>query len=148
MKLEDAINQRKPFNSSLEKAIVNILYTSVWCREKNESYFKQFGITNKQYNILRILNGAENPISTHQIRERMLDKMSDTSRLVDRLEKKELITKKKNELDHRLVDICLSEKGVDLITNVPSPAKADVYPKSLNDNELDLLSELLDRLRS
>jgi len=148
MKIEDAINQKKPFASALEKAIVNILFTSSHCKDLNEVYFKKFGITDKQYNILRIVKGAEYPISTNQIRSRMLEKMSDTSRLVDRLAKKNLIFKSKNELDHRLVDIQLTEKGESLLTQVLSPAQATgVYKKTLSDHELELLSDLLDRFR-
>lgn len=84
MGIEKDINQQT-FRNDYQKAAINLIYTYHWLNEKMKVYFDNEGITSQQFNILRILRGAGVPISTMQIRERMLDKMSDTSRIVDRL---------------------------------------------------------------
>ena len=92
MSLEKDI-QQKQFRNEYQKGIVNLIFTYNWLNEKMKKVFEKQGITGQQYNILRILRGAGKPISTLQIRERMLDKMSDTSRIVDRLVLKGLAKK-------------------------------------------------------
>ncbi len=85
--------------------------------KKYNRLFEPFDITQQQFNILRILRGAGQPLSTLQIRQRMLDKMSDTSRIVDRLVKKGMVKKTICREDRRLVDILLTDKGKEIITN-------------------------------
>ena len=92
MSLEKDISQ-PAFRNEYQKGIINLIYTYNWMNEKMKKVFDNEGITGQQYNILRILRGAGKPISTLQIRERMLDKMSDTSRIVDRLVLKGLAKK-------------------------------------------------------
>ena len=92
MTLEKDINQ-PVFQSEYQKSIINLIYTFNWMNEKINRHFEPFDITQQQFNILRILRGAGQPLSTLQIRQRMLDKMSDTSRIVDRLVKKGLVKK-------------------------------------------------------
>ena len=92
MGIENDINQRK-FRSEYQKAIVNLIYTYNWTTERLKNIFDKEEVTMQQFNILRILRGSEKPLSTLQIRERMLDKMSDTSRSVDRLVIKGLVKK-------------------------------------------------------
>ena len=84
MGIEKDINQQK-FRNEFQKASINLIYTFNWVSEKMKVFFENQDITSQQFNILRILRGAHKPLSTLQIRERMLDKMSDTSRIVDRL---------------------------------------------------------------
>ena len=84
MSIEKDISQRK-FNSEFQKVMVNLIYTHNWMMERMKQFFEQADLTPQQFNILRILRGAGQPLSTLQIRQRMLDKMSDTSRIVDRL---------------------------------------------------------------
>src|SRR6478672_7709533 len=96
MSLEKEIHQEK-FMHSKQKAMINLLYTYGWVIEKIKGFLAKEDITHQQFNILRILRGSfPKPLSTLQIRERMLDKMSDTSRIVDRLVLKKLDT----EADH------------------------------------------------
>ena len=92
MTLEKEIHQ-KVFHSEYQKSTINLIYTFNWVNEKVNKLFEPFDITQQQFNILRILRGAGQPLSTLQIRQRMLDKMSDTSRIVDRLVKKGLSQK-------------------------------------------------------
>src|ERR1700733_14270208 len=117
MALENEINQQK-FRSEYQKAGINIIYTYNWFTEQLNTIFDKWDITPRQFNILRILRGAGRPLSTLQIRQRMLDKMSDTSRIVDRLLKKGLVKKKPNTTDRRLVDVVITIQGQKLLEKI------------------------------
>src|SRR5580698_7631731 len=117
MALENEINQRK-FRTEYQKARINIIYTYNWLSEKIGSIFEEWDITPRQFNILRILRGEGKPLSTLQIRQRMLDKMSDTSRIVDRLLKKGMVKKNVCKTDRRLVDVIITDKGKKLLTEL------------------------------
>jgi len=105
-------------------------------------------ITLQQYNILRILKGNGGPLSTLQIRERMLDRMSDTSRIVDRLLKKELVIKKTSKLDKRLVDVTISDKGIQLLNKLDERnEELDAILSKLTNEEAATLNVLLDKMR-
>ncbi|MDX2248465.1 MAG: MarR family transcriptional regulator [Bacteroidia bacterium] len=149
MKLEDAIKQKTPFKSIWQKVMVNILYTHNWLTDMHKDIFKPYGITPQQYNVLRILRGQHpNPVSTCTIRERMLDRMSDVSRIVDRLVKKKLVVRQICMTDKRLVDVVISESGLALLADVD--AKSDEMDHSLanlTETEAQQLSDLLDKLR-
>ena len=116
MGIEKDINQ-VAFRNNAQKATVNFIYTYNWLNEKMRYFFDREDITPQQFNILRILRGAGKPISTLQIRQRMLDKMSDTSRIVDRLVIKDLVKKNSCPNDKRLVDVSITEKGIKLLEN-------------------------------
>lgn len=149
MKLEEAINQKK-FKNEWQKATINIIYTYSWMTTHIRAFLKTYGVTLQQYNVLRILRGAHpKPISTSTIRERMMDKMSDASRIVDRLEKKGLIIKQICTHDRRLVDILISPKGLDLLAEVDKEGeKLEVGRSVLSETEAMLLNNLLDKLRT
>lgn len=148
MIIEDTIKQSKPFDSPYQKLIVNILYTNSWVNTIVKDFFIKYGITGKQYNILRILRGAKVPVSTSYIRERLLDKMSDVSRIVDRLHDKNLIIKTACTKDKRLVDVCLS-KGGDIILDEINLSMNELESnfKNLNPAEIDALCASLNKLR-
>src|SRR6187401_3634334 len=115
MSIEKDIQQMS-FVSSKQKAMINVLYTYGWLLERIKNFLAKEDITHQQFNILRILRGASpQPLSTLQIRERMLDKMSDTSRIVDRLIAKELVKKGTCKTDRRLVDVMITDKGRKLL---------------------------------
>src|SRR5690242_290818 len=115
MGIEKEIHQQA-FRNHRQKAIINLLYTYGWVIEKIKHFLAQEDITHQQYNILRILRGAHpEPLSTLQIRERMLDRMSDTSRIVDRMIVKDLVQKSTCPKDKRLVDVVITEKGQELL---------------------------------
>jgi DNA-binding MarR family transcriptional regulator len=106
------------------------------------------GVTQQQYNILRILRGSAIPLSTLKIRERMLDKMSDTSRIVDRLIAKELVVKNTCEKDKRLVDITLSPKGISLVDQLDQyNERIDALLKGINESEAQMMNQILDKIR-
>ena len=147
MSIEKDINQSK-FRDEWHKASVNIIFTSNWVLEQQKKHFDRGNLTQQQYNMLRILKGSSTPLSTLQIRERMLDKMSDTSRIVDRLVTKGLVEKKVNQLDKRLVDVIISIKGRELIEWMDNYAyEIDDVLKNLSADEATQLNLLLDKAR-
>lgn len=141
--------QQETFASSYQKAMINVLFTYGWVIEKIKNFLSKEDITHQQYNILRILRGSfPQPLSTLQIRERMLDKMSDTSRIVDRLVIKSLVKKSTCPQDKRLVDVVITEKGQKLLKKLD--AESDLIAGimgNLSQNDAEMLSSLLDRLR-
>lgn len=148
MKLEDEISSRK-FTSNYHKSIVNILYTYGWLTNVLRQRLDQSEITLQQYNILRILRGQfPNPATVNLLRERMLDKMSDASRIVDRLYKKGLLSRSTNSKDRRAVDIFITQKGLDLLKALDSEMNLDdVFSQNMSAEEAGQLSDLLDKFR-
>lgn len=148
MSIEHDIQQQS-FRSNRQKAMINLIYTYNWLMERVKNFLAAEGITPQQYNILRILRGANPvPLSTLQIRERMLDKASDTSRIVDRLVTKGLAQKSICATDKRLVDVLITDKGLDLLHKLASRDQdMDDTLGSLGEAEAQALSELLDRMR-
>ncbi len=140
--------QQNTFRNNYQKATINLIFTANWLQEKVKNFVEPSEITPQQYNILRILRGSKAPLSTLQIRERMLDKMSDTSRLVERLIKKELATKSVNLIDKRLVDVTITEKGLALLASLDEKViTLDEQLACLSTQEIDQLNNLLDKIR-
>lgn len=133
-----------------QKASLNLLYTYGFLFNGYEGFFKRYSLTTQQYNAMRILRDEyPSPISTSGLRDKMLDKMSDTSRLVSRLNAKELVIVKQNPNDKRLVNIVLSEKGHQLLEIIdPDLALLDSMMHGLTEDEAAQLSRLLDKVRS
>jgi DNA-binding MarR family transcriptional regulator len=148
LSLEKEIQQKK-FRNEYQKAVVNLLYTVGWIKDRNRNIFDSEDITAQQFNILRILRGSHpQPLSTQAIRERMLEKMSDTSRIVDRLIVKGLVKKVTCKTDRRLVDIQITEKGKKLLERVDQREdEMDKVINGLNEKEAALLNSLLDKIR-
>ncbi|HRG01171.1 MAG: MarR family transcriptional regulator [Bacteroidia bacterium] len=148
MRLEDEIQQKK-FKSIQQKLVLNLIYTTNWLTAKQDTLFKNSGITVQQYNVLRILRGQyPNPCSIKLIKERMLDRMSDTSRIVDKLFTKKLLLRRECPNDRRSVDIVISEKGLELLKSldhIDELSKQTI--KSLSQDEINTLNNLLDKLR-
>ena len=148
MGIDKDINQTT-FRNGYNKAMVNILFTNNWLIEKIKGFVKTEDVTPQQYNILRILRGAGEPLSTLQIRDRMLDKMSDTSRIVDRLITKGLVKKEISARDKRLVDISITETGNELLKKLDArETELDQMLQNINEEEAETLSLLLDKLRN
>lgn len=148
MGIEQDINQLK-FASEHQKATINLIYTYNWMNEQMKCLFEQFDITGQQFNILRILRGAGAPLSTLQIRQRMLDKMSDTSRIVDRLVIKQLVKKTVSKEDRRLVDVVITDKGMKLLEKMDKHQKEmDNIFGNLSLQETKTLNKLLDKIRN
>jgi DNA-binding MarR family transcriptional regulator len=147
MSLEKEIYQQS-FRNERHKAIVNIIYTFNWLRDRMQDQLGQYDLTMQQYNIMRILRGAGQPLSTLQIRERMLDKMSDTSRIVDRLILKNLVEKTVCSRDKRLVDVVITDKGLELLEQMDNASpEMDTLLANLSEEEAMTLNALLDNVR-
>ncbi len=147
MELEKEIFQ-KNFKSEQQKAMINLIYTYHWANNNARQEFLPYDITMQQFNILRILRGQyPNPSSINLLRERMLDKMCDASRMVDRLKQKELIERCVNKKDKRSVDILISQKGLDLLEKIDKEINIDGSTSNLTIEEAKTLNMLLDKMR-
>ena len=148
MGIEKDIQQTK-FRNAHQKAAINLIYTLSWMRDKTRCIFDAEDITSQQFNILRILRGSfPQPLSTLQIRERMLEKMSDTSRIVDRLIAKGLVKKVTCKTDRRLVDVIITDKGKKLLERLDEKQDLiDGVLGNLSEKDANILSDLLDRIR-
>jgi DNA-binding MarR family transcriptional regulator len=148
MKLEEEIKQ-KSFNSPYHRLTLNVLFTASWLNTQTIRVLKPFGITPQQYNVMRILRGQnQKPASVGLIQERMLDKSSNASRLIDKLVEKKLIDRKTCPEDRRQVDIKINQKGLDLLLEIePHILSMDMAYKNLTEEEAAIAAELLDKLR-
>ena len=148
MKLEEEIAQQK-FAGEQQKAMINLLFTYHWAVSKMKSDFKPYDITMQQFNILRILRGQmPNPCTDNILKERMLDKMCDASRMVDRLLQKGFIERCVNKKDRRAVDIKISTQGLDLLAKFDEITDPNKLFSALTDLEAKTLNQLLDKVRS
>jgi DNA-binding MarR family transcriptional regulator len=148
MKLEDEIGQKK-FKSENHKLVVNMIYSTNWMNAKYYGYFENHEITIQQYNVLRILRGQfPKPCTIKLIKERMLDRMSDASRIVDKLFRKNLVQRKVCTNDRRNVDVLITEKGLEILNALDyiDDHFKDIF-KSLSKQEIKTLNNLLDKLR-
>lgn len=148
MSIEKDINQRKFINEQ-QKGLVNIIFTYNWMTERLKAIFERGDLTMQQFNILRILRGSDKPLSTLEIRERMLDKMSDTSRIVDRLVIKGLTKKVICKADKRLVDVTITDKGKKVLEKLDKyQDELDAILGGLTITEAKTLNKLLDKIRN
>ncbi len=119
MNLEDALLQKKKFSNDYERAIVNILFSASWLDGLHIQQLKPFGISPQQFNVLRILRGASpDPIRLADITERMIDKNSNATRLVEKLRQKGLLRREICKTNRRQVDIWITQKGLDLLAEL------------------------------
>ncbi len=148
MKLEQAIKS-KAITNSKERAILNIFFTNNWLQANMQAYFKKYDLTIQQYNALRIIRGQlPQPATVAIIKERMMDKMSDASRITDRLEKLGFVTRVVCKDDKRRVHIHLTQKGVELMNKMDQTiVETQDLMKKLNEEELASLNIILDKIR-
>ncbi len=149
MKIEEEIKQTT-FRNPLQKAMINLFFTNNWIEAKLKAILEPYGVTMQQFNVLRILRGQyPNYVSTSNIRERLIDQMSDVSRIVDRLGQKEWVEKFACKADRRLVDIRISEKGLDLLKKIDDVELSfDSIVSNISEDEADILNLLLDKIRN
>lgn len=148
MGLSEEIQQKK-FESERQKALLNLIYTYNSIINEMNAYFKSHDITRQQFNVLRILRGQyPKPCSINLIKERMLDKMSDTSRIVKRLENKNLLTRIESDSDRRAVEITISDKGLALLSETDKSVSGFEHLLSnLSEEEAKSLNHILDKIR-
>lgn len=150
MKIEDSIKQQLPFSSEREKLMVNLMYTASWLNLIQTKFFKEYDLTVQQYNILRILRGQKGkPLGIQSITERMIDKMSNSSRLVEKLRLKGLVERTECPDDRRQVNVSITKRGLNLLDTIQSGIQEmqDVFA-SLSEDETRELNQLLDKLRT
>ncbi|MFI5164178.1 MAG: MarR family winged helix-turn-helix transcriptional regulator [Bacteroidia bacterium] len=148
MKLEDEIKQSR-FKSEYHKLGVNIIYTANWLSHHHSKQCKEYDITPEQFNILRILRGQyPNPATVNLLIERMLNKMSNVSRLVEKLRKKELVERKISAADRRACDVAITKKGLGLLAELDKAEKEwNKRISHLSEEEAKKVNTILDKLR-
>ncbi|HEY5692607.1 MAG TPA: MarR family transcriptional regulator [Cyclobacteriaceae bacterium] len=148
MSLEEELKQSK-FNSEHQKALVNLLFTGSWLSGQNKSYFKKFNISPEQFNVLRILRGSHpKPMRLADIADRMIEKNSNCTRLVEKLKQKKLADRQLCESNRRQVDISITPKGLKLLENIDNDNdQLFSFQKSISKSEAEELNRILDKLR-
>jgi len=148
MRIEDEIKQ-PTFRSEQHKAYINLAFTAGWLGQQQAAAFKPYGLTPPQFNILRILRGQHPlPATVALLIDRMLDKTSNASRIVDKLEEKQLVTRKVCPANRRAVDIRITDAGLALLQRIEDEgALAPIHLENLSDDELRHLNTLLDKIR-
>ncbi len=144
MKLEDEIKQNKPFRAESEKMFVNITYTCNWLNTLFSERLKPYEISPPQYNVLRILRGKyPDTYCNLEITERMLDKSSNATRIVDKLIEKKLVSRSVDKVDRRLVNIKITQKGLAILSEI------DQLPPllSIDEESSRQVNEILDQIR-
>lgn len=137
------------FKSPQQKVMVNIRYTSNWMSNLQNSYMAKYDLTMPQFNILRILRGANDFISVNTVKDRMIEKSPNTTRLMDKLIDKALIERIRCESDRRVVYVKITTDGLDLLTKIDKTfVNSQLYASKLTDEEAETLNNLLDKLRS
>ncbi|MGB3618832.1 MAG: MarR family transcriptional regulator [Catalinimonas sp.] len=150
MSIERDIQQTKRFRTDYQKLMVNLMFTSNRVAYQQGRALKVFDLTLPQYNVLRILRGQHpQPVTVNLIIERMIDKMSNASRIVDRLVKKDLVCRSACPGDRRAVDVLITEAGLKLLADIDGEFEAweAPYRKRLTAGEAGQLNELLDKMR-
>lgn len=134
------------FVNNKVKAIINIIYTANWINSLQNEFFKPFGISPQQFNILRILRGAGKPIKVQTIKERMIERAPNATRLMDKLCAKNLINRLPCPEDRRVVHIEITNEGLQLLKDIDKDFKEDLL-ENLTEEEAIQLSNLLDKIR-
>lgn len=134
------------FESKKIKALINIKFTSNWLNSKENSFFKPYGISPQQFNILRILRGAKKEIKVQNIKDRMIERAPNATRLMDKLFDKNLIGRFRCEDDRRVVYVNITKTGLDLLQQIDALNNTSFLDK-LSEQEAATLSDLLDKIR-
>ena len=145
--IEELIQQTK-FRDEKHKAIISVIYTHGLLDNFHESYFDKYNLTSQQYNALRILRGQHpKPAKVTLIRNRMMDKMSDASRIVERLRKNGFVERAVSKNDRRAVDVVITQKGLEVLAQIDAhDEKIDIPTKFLSQEESKELSRLLAKM--
>jgi len=146
-RIEEELKSR--FESEQQKAMLNILFTAGWFRNRQVELFKPFDISPQQYNILRILRGAQNRVNMHCVKERMIDRAPNATRLTDKLIAKGLVERERCEEDRRVVYVRISAKGLEMLDRIDQAGRMDMErtTQSLTTEQAEQLNRLLDGWR-
>jgi DNA-binding MarR family transcriptional regulator len=147
--LQRELKKKRPFDSPEQEAILNLLRTSDWIDNRFGRLFRDYGITNSQYNVLRILRGEGQPLPSLEIADRMIQVVPAITGLIDRLEKQELVVRRRCSEDRRVVYVEITTKGLTMLKQLDDPVEN--MHKSLVGHlsraELKELSRLLEKAR-
>lgn len=149
MKIENVIKQSS-FSSSYHKVVVNLIFTGNWIRDEQMKVFKQFDLLPQHYNVLRIIKGhMPHPIAPKDIKEVLIDKAGDLTRLLDKLEKMGLVKRNLCPSNRRQMDISMTDKGLKILEQLQGPLQifTDMIQNNLSKDQAENLSDLLDQLR-
>lgn len=150
MSIEDQLQSSDGLNP-FTKSILNLMYTGNWINERSSDFFKQYDLTSQQFNILRILRGQKgNPINLQDIQERMVSKMSNTTRLIEKLRLKNFVTRVQCESNRRKIEIRITAPGLALLSEIDEciGAHEKNTTKNLTEEEAVQLNQLLNKLRT
>ena len=146
MKIEERVQAN--FSSEQQKAIINLSITSNVVAAYQQQFMDRFDLTMPQFNILRILRGAKGPINVNTVKDRMIERSPNTTRLMDKLIEKGLIERIRCEQDRRVVYVNISELGQDLLSQIDrTPEFSNITKPIISDEDAAQLSDLLDKLR-
>lgn len=137
---------KSSFKNNKVKALINIKYTSNWLSSKENDFFKPYGISPQQYNILRILRGAKNRVKVQIVKDRMIERSPNATRLMDKLCDKNLIERERCENDRRVVYAKITNHGLELLKNIDD-SRTVSFLENLTEDEAATLSNLLDKIR-
>ncbi len=137
---------KSTFKSNKVKALINIKYTSNWLSSKENEFFKPYGISPQQYNILRILRGAIDKVKVQVVKERMIERAPNATRLMDKLCDKNLIERERCSEDRRVVYVKITAEGLSLLKEVDKNNNLN-FLNNLSEEEALVLSNLLDKIR-
>lgn len=136
------------FRSEQQKAIVNLRFTSNFIGHHHNMYMARFDLSMAQFNILRILRGAKEAITVNAVKDRMVEKSPNTTRLMDKLIEKGLIERVRCESDRRVVYVSITGKGLELLLEIDKEMDDELkFADNLTNEEASQLSDLLDKLR-
>lgn len=141
--------KQKKFRNEYSELFINVLYTSSWLSAHQNKFFKEYGLTSQQYNVLRILRGqGDSAASVNLIKDRMIDKMSNVSRIIDKLKTKQFVTRKASKHDRRQVDIKITERGLTLLAELDTKmTEWEAGLHNITPEEAKAASQLLDAWR-
>jgi len=137
---------KSSFKSNKVKALINIKYTSNWLSSKENDFFKPYGISPQQYNILRILRGAKERTKVQIVKDRMIERAPNATRLMDKLCDKNLIERERCEHDRRVVYVKITNQGLELLSTIDEYKNLS-FLENLTEEEAETLSDLLDKIR-
>lgn len=146
-KIDEELKSR--FESEQQKAMLNVMFTANWFKSQQVGLFKPYGISPQQYNILRILRGAKDRVNMHCVKERMIDRAPNATRLTDKLIAKGLVQRERCEEDRRVVYVRISDKGLELLTTIDKKSRAIMQGQEdrLGPQDAAVLNQLLDAWR-
>ncbi|MBK6369165.1 MAG: MarR family transcriptional regulator [Flavobacteriales bacterium] len=145
-RIDDELKSR--FKSEQQKAMLNVLFTANWFKSLQVGLLKPYGISPQQYNILRILRGAKGQMNMHQVKERMIDRAPNATRLTDKLIAKGLVERERCEEDRRVVFVRISAKGLELLSTLDKKTEAlQIKSERITESEAQTLNRLLDAWR-